>query len=541
MQESLETGLKEVVKILNSYAKLKEYKEIESLEKYFETFFDAQTVKLWKVDSYKETLQLFGRKESEMIPLEQSLIKRAMDTKSILLVNHVTSEKYFNAKVDNPLNLKIKSLMVLPIMQGKNVIGLLKVWKGRGQKKVFNKKDEEALVYFSSLLVKLLKAEEIDKNELLSLLGKKSNEKTDKVISRKTSTDIQKIPRKKKIDELEVLKNEMVKISKENKYFLDELKRKEETLLAYKDKVSTLEESTSNSSELEISKRKYQELEKSSTELYHELQSQQVALKELDEELQLSQKENEYLKVELKEKEKSCLTIQDLKSEKLHNEEKESSQIDKNIENVLHYIDNKFGENEYTYMLFEMMLYALNSKNALPYIEENLKKLNIIQKIIEGYHFKNGLRTHDEKNRMSDLVEHIQRYENIFPNKIQLVISLDTSMPKSLVFDKIKIQNCIMHLLMDLYRFVDYSRNIHIDFTFENKLLTVEIGGSIHKKNSLFKSMFRQTKLGGDEKNRIGLQLSKKIMTRLKGEVGYLYKDNYYKFILTLPTQVIKI
>ncbi len=52
--------------------------------------------------------------------------------------------------------------------------------------------------------------------------------------------------------------------------------------------------------------------------------------------------------------------------------------------------------------------------------------------------------------------------------------------------------------------------------------------------------MFKQTKLGGDEKDRIGLQLTKKVMTRLKGNIDYLYEDAYYKFIVTVPTQVIK-
>ncbi len=93
---------------------------------------------------------------------------------------------------------------------------------------------------------------------------------------------------------------------------------------------------------------------------------------------------------------------------------------------------------------------------------------------------------------------------------------------------------------LDLHQFVDNHQPVKVDFIFKKKFLSIELGGHIHKKNSLFQSMFKQTKLGGDEKDRIGLQLTKKVMTRLKGNIDYLYEDAYYKFIVTVPTQVIK-
>jgi len=113
-------------------------------------------------------------------------------------------------------------------------------------------------------------------------------------------------------------------------------------------------------------------------------------------------------------------------------------------------------------------------------------------------------------------------------------------MPVSLVFDAPKIQSILLHLLTDLYQFVDYEKTINLNFNFKNKLLYIEIGGFVYQKNSLFQSMFKEKKIGGDEKNRIGLQLSKKLIIRLKGAIEYLYENEYYKFILTVPAQVIK-
>jgi hypothetical protein len=161
--------------------------------------------------------------------------------------------------------------------------------------------------------------------------------------------------------------------------------------------------------------------------------------------------------------------------------------------------------------------------------------------LIDSYYFKGDLEIHNEKFLVANMVEHLQGYtKHIFSNMIDLKITVDKSIPASLVLDAPKIQSMILHLLLDLHQFVDHHRPVHVNFIFKKKFLVIELGGSIHKKNSLFQSMFKQTKLGGDEKDRVGLQLSKKVMSRLKGEIAYLYEDEYYKFIMTVPTQVIK-
>jgi hypothetical protein len=567
MQDNLHATVKEIAKCANAYAKSKESKHMDEIEHAIQTLFESQTVKFWKVDTQKETIQLLNKDTDEALFLESSLTKQAIESKKTLLENHVSSDKYYNVTIDNPFALKIKALMIYPILKGKTVIGVLKVWRGIKQRKVFSKKDEEILLALSSLWLHILESREIDKETVLTMLGENvekdvikprvhKEEQTKKTVAKNVKYS------RTELIELESLKQERDTLKEENKRFVENEKEQEKLLQSYKDKIVEIEKEYKKSKnetsskenelvfqtkidaydkELEASKIKYKELESSSLELYSESQLNQIMIKTLEKELKLLKKENKNLLLELKEKEHSCKSIKDLKSEKSLLAQQNKKNVMENIEDILMQVDNRFAENEYAYMLFEMMLYALYSKKGIAYIEESIKKSKVVPTIIDGYYFKSDLQVHNEKYLIADLVKHIQSYEkHIFSNMINIKVHVDDVMPASLVIDAPKIQSTLLHLLIDLHQFVDHSKAVHVNFTFKKKFLHIEIGGSIHKKNSLFQSMFKQTKLGGDEKDRIGLQLSKKVIARLKGEIDYLYEDNYYKFIMTVPTQVIK-
>ena len=559
MLESLKLNLKEIYIYVNNYVSSKEYSEIEAIEQHFRILFDAEIVKFWKVDSKNGTLELIDEKKRDLMSLESSLIKQAIGNKSPLIENHVTSDKYYNQEIDNPLGLKVKALILFPIVKGKTVIGVLKIWRGIRQKKIFNKKDEEKLLYFEPLLLKMFESSTIEKEELMELLGENVEKNVKNTLYNAKIKKELKIT--KKVNSLNedkqhilVLKEELSKIVQENKIYQKNIEKQNNIFHEYELKLQKLEEKELKNKknklilqmkideydeELKVLKMRYKELDDSSLELYNESKLQKNMIKELEKKLKLLKKENTQLDSKLKEK--NTKSIQELKSLKSILSTKQSSDIDENIELILRHVDNKFLENENSYMLFEMMLYALYSTKGMSYIEESIKKSKILPSIIDGYYFKGDIQVHNEKYRISELVEHIKSYEkNIFEKMMTLDISVDKMMPSSLVFDAVKIQSIILHLLVDLHQFLDHSHPVNINFIFKNKFLTIEIGGAIHKKNSLLKKMFKQTKLGGDEKDRIGLKLSKKVITRLKGEIDYLYEDDYYKFIMTVPTQVIK-
>ncbi len=545
MKDNQQTRVKEIVKSANSYAQTKESSYMEEIENAIGTLFEAQTVKFWKVDSKNDTLTPLESETDDALPLESSLTKQAIESKKILLENHVTSDKYYNSEIDNPFTLKIKALIIYPIVEGKNVVGVLKIWRGLKQRKVFSKKDEALLLSLSPLWLHIFEGREVAKETLLAMLGDTVEKNTSKPkVSKEVSTQktvAKSVEHTNEVQsELEALKKERDTLAEENQRYKENEKEQEHYLKTYESKMTELE--ASYTQELEVAKVKYKELETSSLELYTESQLNQVMIKELEKELKLLKKENKSLLSEVKGKEKSSKSIKELKSEKSLLLQQKTKNVFDNIEACLVHVDNRFAENEYAYILFEMMLYALNSKQGIASIEESLKKSKVIPQIIDGYYFQGDIEVHNEKCRISDLVKHTKSYEkDIFSNMIDIYIDVEKNMPTSLVFDAAKIQSIILHLLIDLHQFVDHNNPVNVKFTFKKKFLHIKIGGSIHKKNSLFQSMFKQTKLGGDEKDRRGLQLSKKLISRLKGEIANLYEDDYYKFIVRLPTQIIKI
>ncbi len=535
MQKNVDIAVKKMVKSINSFVETKESNYMEEIEDAIGTLFDAQTVKFWKIDSKNDTLTSMLGEIDASISLRSSLTKQAIDSKSILLENHVTSNKYYHSEIDNPFALKIKALIIYPIVKGKCVLGVLKIWRGLQHRKVFSKKDEALLFSLSPLWLHLLEGKEVEKEISLAMLGDTVEKNTSKPKLNKEVSPQKKVT--KALKNTNEVQRELEALKKERDALVEENQRYKENEKEQKNKLETYEQ------ELETTKVKYKKLERSSIELYNESQSNQMMIKTLKDELTLLKKEHKGLRSKVKEKEKSAKSIKALKSEKsLLSLEKEKNTFD-NIETCLAHVDNRFAENEYAYMLFEMMLYALNSKKGkgIASIEESIKKTKLIPQIMDAYYFKGDIEIYNEKCRISDLKEHTKSYEkDIFAKMININITVDEKMPTSLVFDAAKIQSIILHLLVDLFEFVDHIEPVNVHFYFKNKYLCIDIGGSIHKKNSLFQTMFKKAKLGGDEKDRRGLQLSKKLMSRLKGDITYLYENNYYKFVVSLPVQIIK-
>jgi len=556
MKDNINHSIKEIVEIINSYAEHEVPRDIEKIENEFKILFEAQVLNFWKVDVKKSMLKHLDGDKKKTFSLESSLTKQAIDSKNIVIENHVSSDKYYNASVDNPLSLKIKSLIIFPILKDKEVVGVLQMLKGIKQRKMFSKLDEKKLNHLAPLMIAILENIAIDKDEMLDILGENKKDITKKYLTKgkvKTKTSVVHTVdiTNKEYAELNALKLELIALKKEHKHKMNMEKdkvlaletankvlRKSQSATQGKEKIAKYHK------ELEYTRVKYKELEALSLEIYTESQAKEATIKGLEKDLRLLQKENINLQSDLKKKVKqnTSKSIKSLKAEQSFASQEKTRGIGENIEHVLEYVDNDFGANQYVYMLFELILYAMHSEKGMTYIEESVKKSKLVQQIIDGYYFKGDIDVYNEKNRISKLVEHIKNYEQgIFLNTIKLNITVEDTMPISLVFDRVKIQSCILHLLTDLHRFVDNSRNLNINLTFKDKFLNVELGGYIHNNNNLFHVMFKQSKHGGSEKDRIGLQLTKKMITRLKGEISYLHEDNYYTFILKVPTQVIKI
>ena len=530
MQGDVKSNLKTMAHTLNDYVGSKDLKYIEKIEKQFEALFDAEVVKLWKYDDKNETLHLIENGSQGEIPLVPSLTKHSIDDRSPLISNHSTSDKYYTPEIDNPLELKVKALMIFPVIKGTHVVGVLRIWRGLKQKKVFTRQDENKLHSFTPLLIKLLACEKIEKEEIIALTDDIEENKTLSVPKPSVASNT-KEKSSNESDELTALKKKF-----DESLEALESYRKSET--EYKNEIEK------SQNDLNESKAKYKELETSALELSSEIEDYQSQIQEVTTQLEILKEEYADIKQELKEAKKSS-PVQNIKDAKLKNalvSNKELGNLDQNIEFLLDQVNHLFDKNEYAYIVFELLVFTLHSKKGMEELEEIVRKTKLVPEMIEGYYFNGNLKVHNEKYVIKDLVERIEKYRNkIFPEMTDFNIVVGNEVPTSLVFDAPKIQSVLLHLLMDLYQFAEPGKPVNVDFTFRNKLLTIEIGCSVYQKNSLLKSVLKQMKLTGNEKERQGLQLSIKLIKRLKGKIESVYEEDYYKFVFSVPAQVIKL
>jgi len=618
---------------VNVYIQSKESKDFAKIEILLRHFFDASNIKIWYCDRDSRALREFGQKDAHTLVMDMSLTEKVIESKKTLIENHITSNKYFNVSIDNPLELKVKSLLMFPLIRHKKVIGIVRIWRGMKQRNNFSKKDEESLVFFQPLFLALIESTSIGKELLLSIVGKDSVQKKIVVIEEKnplakkeivSKTKVKKDKvtlkespfeilekkhlelREEKVHQEEVFKKEqkdsisiqnenMKRLDEESKAykveiekFKEEIKRmhsqSEEQSNDFEKQIESsnlaMEEEEKNAKEsikiknkeikelgealtamnIEISKndhileniqkellsaiQRYQKSEATALKSKKNIGKEQQIVEELEEEVQALKSENKVLnkRIEKLKISEPPISIRALKSQKMQDSKTTSIFSNDKVEYLLEHFDKDFKENMFTYICFELIVYALSSKKGMSDIEEILKRSKVLAEIIDLYYFKGDLIVNNERNSISKLVKHIEGYESSsFANKMKVHINIDKEMPSSLVFDRIKIQSILLHLLNDLYQCAEGNSDITVGLSFQDKYLHIELGTVTYQKSTLLTTMFKQNKLALDNKDRVGLQLSRKIIERLKGKISFSYKNTYYKFILTLPVQVIKL
>ncbi len=518
MGYDLNTHLEEVTKLANLYVETKELQHMEALENNLKTLFDAEEVRLWRFNPRTNGIELIARELENTILLDLSLTNQAIYGKHCIYENHVTSNKYYSSKIDNPLNFKMKALIIYPIIKEGRVLAVLKISRGTKHKKTFSKKDGTTLSNFDPFLISILESKVIEKEELLAVTGDKKAESSSKNESKQIP-----IPKLKKTEKdtplLKELEEKCENLSKKNLKYA----KNEALLRGYKEDFIKLERIHSDKKE------KHDALEEKFKEAHKESKkSTSLAM--------ILKKENIELRQQLEKK-----NAKDMKSEKSMPIRNSKNNIDTNIEHILQHIDSDLSSYGHTYILFELILYTIGSEKGLDYVESHLKKSTLLEEIVAAYAFKRNLKIHNEKYRTDALVKHIKKCQSkIFIDSMSIVVSINESVPASLIMDAPKLQSVIFHLLLDLHLFVDYDKDITVDISYANKILSIEFIASVQSKNSFFKSMFKQKKSKMSEENRLDLKLGKEIIAFMKGNIDYSYDNTHYTCTLALPAPVIK-
>lgn len=85
----------------------------------------------------------------------QSILGLAFHKHEIKLYKHMTSEKIFDSKFDNPYQIKLKSQIIIPILDGEHLLGIIRLSKTISNKRVYANKTLKDINDLYSIFIEL--------------------------------------------------------------------------------------------------------------------------------------------------------------------------------------------------------------------------------------------------------------------------------------------------------------------------------------------------------------------------------------------------
>lgn len=562
MNDIFKEHIKDFCNLVNGYVVSKSEDDLKLIKHSFQKIFEIDSVMFYQINSENKMYVLDNSDKKNLLPVENSLIAQAIKSKKVIIENHPTSNKYFNADIDNPFGYKIKGLLVVPVFANKKAIGVALFYRFIGNKIVFNVANEKDIKKLSPIIAALFTKDQIDKNFHLKFVEVPSKNVKQKVILSKehskkdTTLEIKKIYEKKnELSDIEIKYNEyksktekeISELQKINKEYEDARKVDSDEIATLKNKLLEVEKVNK---ELETKLLVYTKMNSEYTIDLEKITKNNESLKtkniELEENILKFKKEKEKVensisiqneKIIILEKNNASLLQSKTLLERKHieNENNVSDIIIKNSRGLL-------GSNHYSRVFFELIVYAMYSENGLNVLEDEFIASDILKKVLDKYSLRQTVQVNIEKTKVSNIIVAIHKYESlIFQEKIKINIVSDADIPPSIYIDSQKIESIILHLLLDLYDFVNNEYNIDINIKYINKNLFIRMDSIVHEKNSMFRSMLKKGTIFGNENDRVSLEFSKKLLNTLNGTLSKKHEGNSYTYELAIPAPIIKL
>ena len=129
------------------------------LQELVNSSLDAEFSSIWYYDANKFAL-LRERSEEYVRKLDLSekkgIIYKCFMTKESSLYNYLASDKDYVASIDNPDNIRIKSKIMLPLMDGDTIVGIVTAYNSVNKNKKFFKDDMKILEALSPYIIDTL-------------------------------------------------------------------------------------------------------------------------------------------------------------------------------------------------------------------------------------------------------------------------------------------------------------------------------------------------------------------------------------------------
>ncbi len=142
---------------MNLVSKSNDKKEISHIiEKLLMDFSDSDGATLFLYDPVQQSL--YNPSNQTTLPMIEpiGIIGEAFLTKSAAFYNHLASEKKYIASVDNPEGLKLRSQIVLPIVEKEELLGIVRTTRSLRYNKPYARKELDLLYSLQTFLIKII-------------------------------------------------------------------------------------------------------------------------------------------------------------------------------------------------------------------------------------------------------------------------------------------------------------------------------------------------------------------------------------------------
>ena len=131
----------------------------EQIENLLTSFFDVEFASLWFYDEHNMTLlRERGNAAVRTLSLEEKtgIMYKCFMTQEAKIYNYLASDKDYIAAIDNPDDIKIKSKIIVPLIDDECFVGIVTLYSSVKKAKKFTKEDMKILQALSSYLIEVL-------------------------------------------------------------------------------------------------------------------------------------------------------------------------------------------------------------------------------------------------------------------------------------------------------------------------------------------------------------------------------------------------
>ena len=437
------------------------------------------------LDGENEKLRILNKNIDLTTSFNNTVMENILLSKKGFFDNAIVRHKKYRQEIDNPLNIKIKSTIVVPILdeQKEKVLGFLSASNSIGNNKEFERYETRSLGLLDNYSRKIIRLIKSQKNE--------------------------KIPFKKEEKESKELKKNNKILNKENLEFSD------------------------NGFSIKIS------IEERNSELEKELTIQLEKIEKLEKELSLKN-ESKTLSSN-----KDLISINEiLEKDSNHSTRDGLGYVLDFLTNEVTYLAN---EEHKIYLFLEIIKNSLHNKEQLNFIERELNNSHLINNLANELYTREKMPLLFEEFNPFKIFSSVGNlyYRSFSDENIIYNIFIEPKLSTVMISDVGKVKSLIVHLMNNVYGFI--SKGGVVDFLVfsskEEDILNIEIKAfmpnEVRNIKNLFKTKLTTHNIITNDKG-LGLSVCSNLINILGGKLKLSREgSDEHSFMASIPIKII--